>query len=49
MDEDAAHARIRSQAPDAARRAIADVVIDTAGTLEDTVRQVDALWSRLSG
>jgi dephospho-CoA kinase len=46
---DAARARIRSQVPDAARRAIADVVIDTSGTLEDTVRQVDALWSELRG
>jgi dephospho-CoA kinase len=49
MDEAAARDRIRSQAPDAARRAIADVIIDTSGTLEDTLRQVDALWSELGG
>jgi dephospho-CoA kinase len=43
-----ARARIESQAPDAARLAIADVVIDTTGTVADTIAQVDALWERLA-
>ena len=30
-----------------ARLAVADVVIDTAGTLEHTIAQTDALWRRL--
>ncbi|WP_127820614.1 dephospho-CoA kinase [Microbacterium sp. CPCC 204701] len=42
-----AAARIGSQVPDDARLAIADVVIDTAGTLEHTLRQVDELWQRM--
>ncbi|KHK96891.1 dephospho-CoA kinase [Microbacterium mangrovi] len=48
LDEDAARARIRSQVPDAARREIADVIIDTSGTLADTLAQVDELWRRVS-
>lgn len=42
-----AEARIASQASDAERVAIADVVIDANGTLDETLRQVDALWERL--
>lgn len=42
-----AAARIGSQVSDDARLAIADVVIDTAGTLEHTRQQVDELWERL--
>jgi dephospho-CoA kinase len=42
-----AAARIASQVPDEARLRIADVVIDTAGALDDTLRQVDELWERL--
>lgn len=49
MTPDAAKARIASQASDDARLAVADVVIDTAGTLEETVAQVDALWERVRG
>lgn len=44
--EEALH-RINSQASDAERLAIADVVIDANGTLDETLRQVDALWERL--
>jgi dephospho-CoA kinase len=33
---------------DDARLAVADVVIDTAGSLEETQRQVDDLWDRLA-
>jgi dephospho-CoA kinase len=45
-DADAA-ARIASQVPDEARLAIADVVVDTTGSLDDTRRQVDDLWAAL--
>ncbi|MCT9819947.1 dephospho-CoA kinase [Microbacterium sp. W1N] len=44
-----ADARIAAQVSDDQRLAIADVVIDTAGTLDDTERQVAALWERLTG
>lgn len=44
---DDARARIAAQADDAVRLAVADVVIDTAGSLEETTAQVDALWARL--
>ncbi|MGB4136765.1 MAG: dephospho-CoA kinase [Microbacterium sp.] len=47
MDRAAARARIAAQVPDEARRAIADVLIDTSGALADTLRQADALWRRL--
>lgn len=46
MDPDAAASRIRSQASDAERRTVADVVIDSAGTLEHTLEQADAVWER---
>jgi dephospho-CoA kinase len=47
MTEEAARARIGAQASEAKRLAIADVVIDTGGTLQHTLDQVDALWARL--
>ncbi|MDY7527849.1 MULTISPECIES: dephospho-CoA kinase [unclassified Cryobacterium] len=47
MSQEDAAMRIRAQADDAERLAIADVVIDTDGTLEHTLRQVDALWERV--
>ena len=37
--------RLNSQASDTERLAIADVVIDSDGTLEDTLRQADELWA----
>ncbi|MEB0265819.1 dephospho-CoA kinase [Cryobacterium sp. 10I5] len=49
MSQDDAARRISSQAGDADRLAIADVVIDTDGTLEHTLRQVDELWERVRG
>ncbi|WP_051223483.1 dephospho-CoA kinase [Agrococcus lahaulensis] len=49
MDEADARARVASQASDEQRLAIADVVIDTAGDLERTLAQSDALWDRLRG
>ncbi len=47
MDRAEAERRIRSQASDEERLAVADVVIDTGGTLESTLEQTDALWERL--
>lgn len=48
MSESEAHARIQAQATDAQRRAVADVLIDTSGTLDATHEQVDALWQRIA-
>lgn len=42
-----AQARVASQASDDERLAVADVVIDTSGTIEHTNEQVDALWDSL--
>ncbi len=47
MSETDASARIASQVSDDARLSIADIVIDTAGSIDDTVAQVDALWEML--
>ena len=49
LDEGAAGARVASQVGDDARLAVADVVIDTSGTIAETLRQVDDLWQRLPG
>ncbi|MCB1274136.1 MAG: dephospho-CoA kinase [Leucobacter sp.] len=43
-----ARRRIESQASDEERRAVADVLIDTSGSEEWTLEQVDALWERVS-
>lgn len=42
-----ARARMDSQAPDARRRAVADVVVDNAGTPEDLRERVAQVWERL--
>jgi len=47
MQPQAAQDRIDAQASDEKRLAVADVVIETAGTMDETMAQVDALWSRL--
>jgi dephospho-CoA kinase len=47
MDRADAERRIAAQASNAERRAIADVVIDTNGTIEHTLEQVDAYWAAL--
>ncbi len=47
MTRDDAERRIANQASDAARRAVADAVIDTGGTEQATLDQVDELWTRL--
>jgi dephospho-CoA kinase len=46
-DRDEALRRIRAQMPIEDKRALADHVIDNSGTLEDTERQVRALFARL--
>jgi len=48
LTEADARARIASQVSDESRRAIAEVVIDTSGTLQHTLEQVDRLWERLT-
>ncbi len=45
MGEDEAYARIRAQASDAERRAVADAVIVNDGSLADLLAQVDAVWT----
>lgn len=47
LDAASARARIASQISDERRLAIAGVVIDTSGTIDDTLRQADELWARL--
>jgi len=47
MSREEAARRIDSQSSDEERRALADVVIDTGGTLDETLAQVDALWPAL--
>jgi len=47
MDRGEAERRVAAQIGDAERRAMADVVIDTSGTLEHTLSQTDELWQRL--
>jgi dephospho-CoA kinase len=48
MTRDEAMHRINSQATNTERLAIADVVIDANGSLEQTLAQADALWEKLS-
>lgn len=48
MSEADARARIAAQATREVRVAAADVVIDNAGSVEQLVPQVDALWERLT-
>ncbi|MGY6499083.1 MAG: dephospho-CoA kinase, partial [Microcella sp.] len=47
MDRGEAERRVAAQIGDAERRVMADVVIDTSGTLEHTLSQTDELWQRL--
>ena len=48
MSEADARRRITHQTTDADRRAIADIIIDSNGTLDETLEQVDAVWARVS-
>ncbi|MBT2476599.1 dephospho-CoA kinase, partial [Microbacterium sp. ISL-103] len=47
MPARAAQERIDAQVSDDRRLAIADEVIDTSGTLAQTLAQTDALWERI--
>lgn len=47
MTESEARSRVAAQASDDDRRAIADDVIDSSGTIESTIAQTDALWSSI--
>ncbi len=47
LDALQAEARVDAQVDNTARLAIADVVIDTDGTLSHTMSQTDALWARI--
>ena len=48
MTESEARSRIASQATDAQRLAVADIVIDTSGTLDHTYEQVQNLWNTVA-
>jgi dephospho-CoA kinase len=48
MSRDEAERRLGAQASDEERLRIADVVIDSNGTLEHTREQVDSLWAELN-
>jgi dephospho-CoA kinase len=48
MSRDEAERRLGAQASDDERLRIADVVIDSNGTLEHTREQVDSLWAELN-
>lgn len=47
MSASQAQSRIAAQAGESVRLAIADVVIDSNGSLEHTLTQADALWSKI--
>lgn len=47
LTEEEAQRRIASQATDEERRAVADVIIDTAQSLDSTRAQVDTIWQSL--
>ncbi|MXS73190.1 dephospho-CoA kinase [Microbacterium sp. CSI-V] len=48
LSEAEARARVAAQAGDDERLALANVVIDTAGDMDATRRQIDELWDRVS-
>ncbi|OII34669.1 dephospho-CoA kinase [Curtobacterium sp. MMLR14_010] len=45
MSHEEAERRVGAQASDADRLALADHVVDATGTLEDTIRSADQVWS----
>ncbi len=47
MSRDEAEGRLRAQASDDDRLKLADVIIDSNGSLEHTLEQVDSLWAEL--
>jgi len=48
MSEDAIRARIGAQAPLEDKAAVADILLDNEGTLEDLERQVGRIWADLA-
>ena len=48
MSEDAIRARIVAQAPLEDKAAVADILLDNEGSLEDLERQVDRIWDELA-
>lgn len=48
MSRSEAENRIRSQVPDADRRALADIIIESGGTLDETLAQADRVWEQLA-
>ena len=47
MDRAAAERRVASQAAEEERRAIADFVVDSGDSLEDTTARADEIWFAL--
>ncbi|HKH08201.1 MAG TPA: dephospho-CoA kinase [Agromyces sp.] len=47
LDPIQAEARVDAQTDDTTRRSVADVVIDTDGSIAHTMSQADALWARI--
>lgn len=47
MTPEDARNRVSSQSSDAERRAVADVIIESNGSLDETLRQADELWDRV--
>ncbi|HTL42486.1 MAG TPA: dephospho-CoA kinase [Pseudolysinimonas sp.] len=47
MSVEEATRRIRSQVPEDTRRAMADIIIESGGTLDETLAQADAVWEQL--
>ena len=47
MSRDEAERRIRSQVPEEQRLALADIVIDSGGTLDETLARADEVWAEL--
>jgi dephospho-CoA kinase len=47
MSRDEAERRIRSQVPEEQRLALADIVIESGGTLDETLARADEVWAEL--
>jgi dephospho-CoA kinase len=48
LDVDAANARLAAQLPLAAKIAVADYVVDNAGSEAETLAQVEAIWTEIN-
>ena len=49
LDDDDIEARMSRQASDEERRAVADIIIDNSGSMEELRSQVDDAWRKLQG